>query len=332
RLRLVGAGDQPAGPHEVLGHARRDALVGAARLRYARAAEAVERGHALEVAVDAAGRRVAGVDRAGVAVAAADGRAADAASLSAALVLAARVAVVARGAVLGGRVGAQAGGRVTHAGVVALVRRAAGDGRAALALPGLAGVALRAQVAVVARGAVRLEHVRGAVVGDAVAALGDVAVAGGRTADCRALHIGGTRGLRARAELGHVAGARGRAALGGRRLEGVGGAGGAGAGAELRLIAGARRGTALDGRCLEAVGRAVVGDAVAALGHVAAARGGAADRRALRVGRTEAARPGAELGGVAGSGRGTAFGRRRLEGVGGASGARAGAELGDVAR
>src|SRR5439155_40660 len=277
RLRVVGAGDQAAGPHEVLGDARRDTLTGAARLRHARAAEAVERGHALEVAVNAAGRRVAGVDRASVAVAAVGGRATAAASLPAALVLGARVVIVARGAVLRRRVGAQARGRVTHAGIVALIRRAAGDGRAALALPGLAGVALRAQVAIVARRAVGAERVGRTGVGGAVAALRRIARARRRPALVGPLRVRRAGGARARAELGHVAGARCCAALGGRRLEGVGGAGGAGAGAELRLIAGTRRGTALDGRRLVAVGRAVVGDPVTALGDVAAARGGTAD-------------------------------------------------------
>src|SRR5439155_1671680 len=200
-----------------------------------------------------------------------------------------------------------------------------------LALPGLAGVALRAQVAVVARRAVGAERVSRTGVGGAVAALRRIARARRRPALLGPLRVRRAAGARARAALREVALAGGRAALGACRLQRVAWAGGARAGAELRLIAGTRRGTALDGRRLEAVGRAVVGP-VTALGDVAAARGGTADRCALRVGRAEAARAGAELGGVAGPGRGTAFDRRRLEGVGGARGARAGAELGGVTR
>src|SRR5207249_3398434 len=115
-------------------------------------------------------------------------------------------------------------------------------------------------------------------------------------------------------------------------LQRVAWARGARAGADLRHVAVSGRRTALGAGRLEHVRGAVVGDAVAALGDVAVARGRTADCRALRVGRAGGARAGAELGGVAGPGRGTAFDRRRLEGVGGARGARAGAELGGVTR
>src|SRR5438128_956310 len=84
------------------------------------------------------------------------------------------VAVVAGGAVLLGRVGALAGGRVAAAGVVTLIRRSAGDGVRARAPPRLAGVGLRASVAVVAGAAVRLRRVR-ARAGGGVAGAGVVA-------------------------------------------------------------------------------------------------------------------------------------------------------------
>src|SRR5207244_3024943 len=109
-----------------------------------------------------------------------------------------------------------------------------------------------------------LEAVRGAVVGDAVTALCDVAVARGGAADGRALRIGGAGRARAGAALGQVADTGG--------------------------------GATRDGCRLEPVRRTVVGDAVAALGGVTIARGGAADRRALHVGRTARTGAGAALG------------------------------------
>src|SRR5439155_289666 len=121
-------------------------------------------------------------------------------------------------------------------------------------------------------------------------------------------------------------------ALGRRRLEGVGRAGGAGAGAGLRLIAGACGHAALDRRRLEGIGGAVVGDTVAALRDVTGCRGGATDARALRVGRAEPARSGADFRHVAVARRGTALGAGRHEDVRGAVVRDAVAALGDVAR
>src|SRR5439155_257982 len=74
--------------------------------------------------------------------------------------LGAGVAVVAGGAVHLGRVGTGAGGRITDARLVALVRGSADDGVRAGAGARLAGVALRAGVAVVAGRTVRRGRVR----------------------------------------------------------------------------------------------------------------------------------------------------------------------------
>ena len=71
----------------------------------------------------------------------------------------------------------------------------------------------------------RLEGVGGAVVGDAVAGLGDVADAGRAAADGRALGVGGAGGAHAVAGLGDVADAGRRAAGGADGLDGVGRAG-----------------------------------------------------------------------------------------------------------
>src|SRR5437773_1754017 len=89
-----------------------------------------------------------------------DGVAARARAGLAGVGLRAGVAVVARGAVGLGGVRAQPRGRVARARVVTLIRRRTGDGVAARARAGLAGVGLRAGVAVVARGAVGLGGVR----------------------------------------------------------------------------------------------------------------------------------------------------------------------------
>src|SRR5205823_4768749 len=70
------------------------------------------------------------------------------------------VAVVAPGAVELARVRAQPRGRVAGARGVTLIRRRTGDGVRARARAALAGVALRAEVAVVAPGAVGLAGVR----------------------------------------------------------------------------------------------------------------------------------------------------------------------------
>src|SRR5439155_243992 len=154
-------------------------------------------------------------------------------------------------------------------------------------------------VAVPAGRSVHHEAVGRADVRDAVAALGQVAFAGGRAADGRALRVGGAVGAAPRAELGQIADARRGSARGGARPEGVGGA--------------------------------VVGSPVAALADVTVSRRRAADRRALRVRGAAGAAPRAELGHVADTGRGAALGRARLEGVRRAGGAGPGTELGDVA-
>src|SRR5207248_2167649 len=132
-------------------------------------------------------------------------------------------------------------------------------------------------VAVPAGRSVHHEAVGRADVRDAVAALGQVAFAGGRAADGRALRVRGAAGAASRAELGHIADAGRGPARGRARLEGV--------------------------------GRAVVRDAVAALGDVAVARGRAADGRALRVRGAAGTASRAELGHIADTGGGAALGR-----------------------
>src|SRR5439155_1284203 len=154
-------------------------------------------------------------------------------------------------------------------------------------------------VAVPAGRSVHHEAVGRADVRDAVAALGQVAFAGGRAADGRALRVGGAVGAAPRAELGQIADARRGSARGRARPEGVGGA--------------------------------VVGGPVAALGDVTVPGGRAADRRALRVGGAIGAAPRAGLRYVADPGRGAALGRGRLEGVGRAVVREAVAALGEVA-
>src|SRR5439155_1131038 len=176
-----------------------------------------------------------------------------------------------------------------------------------------------------AHGARRRERIRGAGVGDAVAALGDVARPGRRPAHGRALQIGRARGGGTRAVLRGIAPARGGAADRARGREGVGRAGvadtvaalgevaragrrpadgralgvggaeGARTGAGLGHVAPAGRGTAHDPRGYHGVRRAGVGDAVARLGDVAPARGGATDAGALHIRWTRGARPRAGL-------------------------------------
>src|SRR5207253_213533 len=89
-----------------------------------------------------------------------DGGAARARAALARVGLRARVTVVAPGVVGLARVRAQPRGRVARARLVALIRRRTGDGIAGRARPALAGVALRAEVAVVAARAVGLGGVR----------------------------------------------------------------------------------------------------------------------------------------------------------------------------
>src|SRR5207247_5479936 len=92
------------------------------------------------------------------------------------------IAVVAGAAVGSRRVRALAGGGVARAGDVALVRGRAGDRVAPNAAPALAGVALRAGVAVVAGAAVGSRRVR-ALAGGGVGRGGDVALVRGRGGD-----------------------------------------------------------------------------------------------------------------------------------------------------
>src|SRR5262249_11046924 len=100
-------------------------------------------------------------------------------------------------------------------------RRREPIGRAARARPvtGLGDVAGTRRRTADERGTGALEPVRRTGVVDAVAALGDVAVAGGRPAFGGALRIGRTGGARAGAVLGEVAVAGRRPADGAARLE-----------------------------------------------------------------------------------------------------------------
>src|SRR5438046_4983131 len=107
-----------------------------------------------------------------------DGVAAGADPALAGVGLRAGVAVDAGGAVAGVRVGALAGGGVAGAGDVALVGGRADDRAAAGAEPVLAGVGLRAGVAVAARGTIGLDRMR-AVAGGGVAGAGGVTLVGG---------------------------------------------------------------------------------------------------------------------------------------------------------
>src|SRR5439155_830468 len=153
-------------------------------------------------------------------------------------------------------------------------------------------------VGVPAGRSVRHEAVGRTDVRDAVAALGEVAFAGGGPAHGRPLRVGGAADARPRAELGPIADARRGSARGAARLEGVGGA--------------------------------VVRGAVAALGGVTVPGGGPANGRALRVGGAVGAAPRAELDQIADARRGAARGRARLEGAGGAVVGSPVAALGDV--
>src|SRR5207247_1520296 len=199
-----------------------------------------------------------------------------------------------------------------------------------------------------ARGAGDGNVVGGAIVGDAIADLVDVADTGGGPADGGVLGVGGAVDARAVAVLPEVADAgretAGRAGGGhviGRTVVGdavaafchvaetgrgpahrralrIVRARGARPGACLGDVADAggrtTRGTAGD----EAVGRTAVADAVAALGDVADASGGPADRRALGIIRARGARPGAGLRDVADAGRCPTYGAASRETVGGA--------------
>src|SRR5207253_1469201 len=225
----------------------------------------------------------------------------------------------------------------------------------ALGVGGAVGGRARAEVVHVAqagRGAAhggrRLEVVGGAVVVDAVAALGRVAGAGGGPALGGALGVGGAVSGRARAEVVHVAHAGRRAAHGGHGLEvvrwtvvvgavaalgdvadagrgtahgralGIGGAVRGRARAEVVCVAHVRRRAAQGAGGLEVIGRTVVVHAIAALGVVAGTGGGPALGRALGVGGAVGGRARAEVVYVAHPRRGAAQGGRGREVVGGA--------------
>src|SRR5204862_468817 len=167
-----------------------------------------------------------------------------------------------------------------------------------------------------ALGPCRDEDVRGTIVASAVTAFSDVADAGRRATDGRALRVHWARGGRTRAclrrvahahrgpafrprgdedvswtvvatpvtTLGHVADAS-RRATDGRALR-VRGTRGSGARARLRRIAHAGRDPALRAHRHERVRGTIVAGAVTALGDVTDAGHGAAHRRTLHVGGT----------------------------------------------
>src|SRR5439155_1242510 len=205
--------------------------------------------------------------------------------------------------------------RTARARARAVLRRVTGAGRG----PALDGA--------------RQEAVRRTIVADAVAALGDVADADGRTALGIALHVCGTRGVRARARLGHVADAPRGAADRPCRQERVGRAVDARSRADLLHVAVTRRRPADASGSGEGIGRAARRRPGAVLRHVARACRGAALRRARRerVGWACPARAVAELGLVAVAGLRAAERPRRQEGVGRAGGARSAAVLDSIA-
>src|SRR5206468_8970333 len=136
------------------------------------------------------------------------------------------------------------GGRITSAGKVALVRGGADDGVAARAHPALAGVGLRAGIAVVARAAVGLRRVRARPRGGRTGA-GSVALVGGGADDGVAAGADAAlAGVGLRAGIPVVA----RAAVGLRRVRarprgritGAGGVALVGGGADHGVAAGAR--------------------------------------------------------------------------------------------
>src|SRR5439155_232868 len=251
---------------------------------------------------------------------------------------------------------------VARASVMALVECRALHGVRPGAHARLTGVRPRAGVAVVACRTIRARPVRRAIVGDTIAALRRITLAGGGPADIRPLRIDGARRARPRAELGHVANARRVPTRRARREERVRRAGvvravaalgdvarlccrtahvrfldvgrtrNVGAGAGLGRVASAGRDTTHGARRLEHVRRAVIVRPVAALGDVARTGRRAADARPLHVGRASGGRAGARLGDVAGAGGGAALGSRHLEGVARARVVRPVADLGDVTR
>src|SRR5439155_77296 len=117
--------------------------------------------------------------------------------------------------------------------------RALGVGGAVRGRAGAEVVSVAHAAAAAAHGGRGLDGVGGAVVVDAVAALGVVAGAGRGPALGRALGVGGAVRSRAAAEVVHVAPADRGPAHGGRGLEVVGGAVGVDAVAALGVVAGA---------------------------------------------------------------------------------------------
>src|SRR5439155_1392287 len=227
--------------------------------------------------------------------------------------------------------------------VGALVVRGAVDGRTVAVLLEVAHAGRET-----AGGARHGDVVGGALVGDAVADLVDVADARGGPADVGALGVRRAVDARAVAVFLEVtdAGRETAGRAGGDDV--VGRPAVADTVAALRHVADTGRGPAdrralrivrargaRPGACLgdvadaggrttrgtagdEAVGRTAVADAVAALGDVADASGGPADRRALGIIRARGARPGAGLRDVADAGRCPTYGAAGRETVGGA--------------
>src|SRR5262249_6181065 len=156
-----------------------------------------------------------------------------------------------------------------------------------------------------ARGGVGLGAGGGAGGPGAGAALGDVADACRWPAHrgARLEGVGGAGVAHAVAGLGDIARAGGGAACEAVRTLRVGRAVRSGTGAVLGEVAGAGRGPADGGAGDESVGRAVVVHTIAVLGHVTDTGRRTALRRALRIGRTRAARAGAGLRQVAHAGR-----------------------------
>jgi hypothetical protein len=209
-----------------------DALAVVADLAASRVAVGVGAAAAGGRRVDAAGRRFAGVDGAGVAVVAVDRGAGGANATLAAIARGAGVAVVASGTVRLLRIGAESGRGVARPHEVALVRGGADDGVAADTPPGLTGVGLSAGIPVVAGGAV------GGGSGAAPMARADGALA--RVGRSRALRgalatPGGGRGGAGGGEAGEEPG---RGGAGGGPDEGTAGAvGGKQAGEVVEAVA-----------------------------------------------------------------------------------------------
>src|SRR5439155_9227835 len=207
---------QTAGPRKAPAHAGRHRLALARRRLETAGAEACHACRTLQVLVDAAEQRIAGIHRAGVPVVAPDRVASDAAPLLARLVLRAGVAVI-TGRAVGRRTVLRAAVRSAIAGL----GRVTGSGRrAADTAPLPIGRAGGAQPR---------------------AGFRDVAVPGrGAALERRRLEgIDRTPAARPGAELGLVTRASRRAALERCGLEGIGRAGRAGPGAELGHVAGA---------------------------------------------------------------------------------------------